>query len=189
MTTKFPTLYQAARSGDEAAKATLLELVRPRLLKFVEKRMGKEALRLTEAEDLTQAALLDLLQRLRRFPEDLSETEFFAYSFQLAKWRLADLFTKPLRDVGESRIPGDTPVHAVETGVVTRDDDRRWTREQIKKLPQSYADVLIAYYADSKGLAEIAQSFDLTQDATKKRLSRGRQLLRDMLRPGADHKE
>ena len=177
----FKEKYALARRGDRKAQEQLVQGLQPRLLRFLERRMGAEARRMTEAEDLAQSTLLDLLERLDRFPEDLGETEFTAFALQLARWRLASLFRTRKSDVGASRAPGDAWVLPADTGIVTREDDRRWMSALISKLPPTLAEVLQAFHFRGESIALIAERMNLSRDAVKQRLSRGRHRLRDLM--------
>ena len=143
--------------------------------------MGAQAKRLTEAEDLAQSALLDLLERMDRFPENLDETEFLSFALQLGRWRLANLFSRTMRDVGSSQAPEAESGGGTGTGIVTREDDRRWTRNLIDALEPMYSAVLRCYHVDAMTIAEIADHLELSKDAVKQRLSRGRRMLRQQM--------
>lgn len=51
----------------------------------------------------------------------------------------------------------------------------------IGRLPESYREPLVLYYREHQSVAEVAETMNLTPDAVKQRLSRGRELLRDAL--------
>ena len=177
----FQQLYEKARQGELNAQESLLSLVQPRLLAFLNRRMGSDARRFTEPEDLAQSALLDLLERIDRFPEDLDETEFIAFALQLGRWRLANIFKRKHHDEGASKIPGSTPAPESQTGIVTREDDKAWTRGLILSLDDMYATVLEAYHVRGLSVAEIAAEFSLSRETVKQRLVRGRNMLRERM--------
>ncbi len=183
MTTEksFKTSYTQAREGNQEAQSILLNGVRDRLIRYIEKRMGLEARRKTEAEDVAQSALLDLLERLERFPKDLSETEFLAYALQLGRWRLANLFRRQRNDVGASQIPSPPAAPHPSTGIVTRDDDRIWTHKLIADLDTLYSSVLNCYHIRLMTVAATANHLNISEAAVKQRLSRGRKLLQDKM--------
>ncbi len=176
--------WSAARAGDEAARARLLESVRQRIGSFLERRMGPAARRLSEVEDLVQNALLDLHRRLERFPADLAEGEFAAYALQIARWRLADLVRRPGPVEGASKGPAEAKAPRERTGVVTREDERRFCREQLDRLPESDRLPLEAFHLRGLTVAEIAAELGLSREAVKQRLVRGRRRLRDHILQG-----
>jgi RNA polymerase sigma factor (sigma-70 family) len=47
------------------------------------------------------------------------------------------------------------------------------------ELPENYREPLILYYREQQSIAEVARQLDLTEDAVKQRLSRGRTMLRE----------
>lgn len=48
-------------------------------------------------------------------------------------------------------------------------------------LPETYREPMVLFYRQGQSIAEVAQSLDLSEDAVKQRLSRGRAVLRDEL--------
>lgn len=51
----------------------------------------------------------------------------------------------------------------------------------LEELPVAYREPLILYYRQDRSVAEVAEALDLTEDAVKQRLARGRAMLRDRL--------
>lgn len=47
----------------------------------------------------------------------------------------------------------------------------------IERIPESYREPLVLYYREQKSIGKVAAALDLTEDAVKQRLSRGRKLL------------
>jgi len=59
--------------------------------------------------------------------------------------------------------------------------------QTLGKLPESYREPLILYYRQGQSAAEVAKALDLTEDAAKQRLSRGRAMLRGELAALVEH--
>ena len=53
--------------------------------------------------------------------------------------------------------------------------------ENLARIPENYREPLILFYRDGQSVAGVARALDLTEDAAKQRLSRGRALLRERL--------
>ena len=177
--TAFHATYAAARAGDAVAVSRLVDGIAERVRAYLAQRSGPTILRHADREDLFQSAVLTLLDRLPRFPADLDETEFLAYALQIARWHLASAAARAPRERGASQIAfEDPPLPTASTGPVTRDDDRRWLRSEIRKLDQKYAVVLMRHYVDGQDVDTIARALGLTSAAVKQRLKRGRDLMR-----------
>lgn len=181
----FADEYRRARAGDGAAFAALVARYQERLHAFVSRRMGAQARRRSEPDDVLQAVVLTLWERLASYPEDLEEDELRAYVLQIAKWRIADLM-KRRREGGESQMPREAPARApTDAGPVTRADERAWTREQIARLEPKYAEVLKRFHVEGESVAQIAHALGLGIDAVKQRLVRGRARLRERMGEGS----
>ncbi len=53
--------------------------------------------------------------------------------------------------------------------------------EALEKIPETYREPLILFYRENQSISEVATTLDLSDDAVKQRLSRGRNLLRDQV--------
>ncbi|HMP77894.1 MAG TPA: sigma-70 family RNA polymerase sigma factor [Pirellulaceae bacterium] len=53
--------------------------------------------------------------------------------------------------------------------------------ESLSKLPEHYREVLVLYYRQGQSIAEVAQTLELSEDAVKQRLHRGREMIRNEL--------
>jgi len=51
--------------------------------------------------------------------------------------------------------------------------------ESLEQIPATYRDPLVLYYREQHSVAQVAAALDLSEDAVKQRLSRGRAMLRD----------
>src|SRR5262249_9316299 len=49
----------------------------------------------------------------------------------------------------------------------------------LAEMPESYREPLVLFYREDRSVAEVAMKLDLTEDAVKQRLSRGRAMLRE----------
>jgi RNA polymerase sigma factor (sigma-70 family) len=53
--------------------------------------------------------------------------------------------------------------------------------QTLAQIPESYREPLILFYREQQSVAEVAAALDLSEDAVKQRLSRGRGMLRDRM--------
>lgn len=67
-------------------------------------------------------------------------------------------------------------------------DDQAATQEEetlvwqsLEAIPESYREPLVLFYRENQSIAEVATALDLTPDAVKQRLSRGRTMLREQV--------
>lgn len=62
--------------------------------------------------------------------------------------------------------------------VVVSQEEETIVWDALEALPENYREPLVLYYRNGESVAEVAQALDITDDAVKQRLSRGRDLLR-----------
>jgi RNA polymerase sigma factor (sigma-70 family) len=75
-----------------------------------------------------------------------------------------------------TELPAAAPGPAEEA--VSREEETLvW--QTLEQIPESYREPLILFYREEQSVAEVAAALDLSEDAVKQRLARGRGMLRD----------
>lgn len=64
-----------------------------------------------------------------------------------------------------------------ESAVTREEEELVW--ESLQEIPETYREPLVLFYRDEHSVAEVALALDLSEDAVKQRLSRGRTMLRE----------
>ena len=134
---------------------------------------------LARSEDLAQDTFLAVWRDLAKMrePEKLR-----AWICTIARNRIQDSYRSQYREpvfkaeqldrVGESPAletqPSDQAVH---------DDDMAMMWRTLEQIPESFREPLILFYRENQSVARVAAALDLTEDAVKQRLARGRKLL------------
>jgi RNA polymerase sigma factor (sigma-70 family) len=136
---------------------------------------------LSQSEDVAQETFLTVWTELR----SLREPE------KLRSWLCGILRNRVRRHVrGDGREPvcGATPLEDAPEPAMTEalPSEQAITREEeeimwraLSRIPESYREPLILFYRQHQSVEQVAQSLDLTEDAAKQRLSRGRKLLQE----------
>src|SRR5450631_2414125 len=79
---------------------------------------------------------------------------------------------EPLENVSESHspepLPGEQTISNEEQAILWR---------SLERIPEIYREPLVLFYREHQSIEAVAQNLDLTEDAVKQRLSRGRKLL------------
>ena len=177
----FRERYRALRAGDrEVLGGLLLEMERP-LRAFLEARMGSELRRFTDPPDVSSEIFLTIVEQVERWPSDLREDEFQAYLFQIAHRRMVDALRRNRRLRGESSFPEPAAGSGGGTGRVTHEDDRAMLHQGIHRLPAIYAQVLKRCIIEGRSVDAAAQDLGVTKECAKKRLTRGRKLLLELI--------
>ncbi len=58
------------------------------------------------------------------------------------------------------------------------DEEQHLVWSALKEIPEGYREVMILYYRESHSIADVASALQITEEAARQRLSRGRHLLR-----------
>lgn len=64
-----------------------------------------------------------------------------------------------------------------ESAISREEEELVW--DSLQEIPETYREPLVLFYRDDQSVAEVARALDLSEDAVKQRLSRGRALLRE----------
>jgi RNA polymerase sigma factor (sigma-70 family) len=136
---------------------------------------------LSRSEDLAQEVFLTAWKELRqlREPEKLR-----AWLCGIARRIAAKTRSREGREpvcvagelVDEHRAPGADPVE--ET--ISREEEAILWRS-LAEIPETYREPLILFYREGQSVERVAEELELTEDAVKQRLSRGRKLLQEQV--------
>ena len=123
-----------------------------------------------DAEDVFQEVFLRYFRHEERFHNDEYRK---AWLIRCTVNRCKSLLASPWR---KRVVPLET---AEEVGV---EDDYREVYSAVLALPGKYRAVIHLHYFEGLSVAEMAQTLDVPEGTIKSQLSRGRALLRDMLK-------
>jgi len=167
-------LMQLVASGDRAAQEALLRRVRRRV-HVVSSAILKHA---EDAEDATQAALIQILRRASSFRGE-SRVESWAT-------RIAVREAVRLSQERRLRAARTLPEGAVELvsalGVELASEIPRHIREYLNDLPQALRNALVLRHVLGYTVAEMAELLETSQNTIKDRLTRARAEIRRMIR-------
>jgi RNA polymerase sigma-70 factor (ECF subfamily) len=141
----------------------------------------------TDAEDITQDVLLQVVRKLPTFRGDAAfPTWLHRVTVNTALSHRRRQATR--QDHIRSATGGDQPLEVAGAelppeGVVQSAETKRLLAQAIEQLPEAYRVVFVL--ADVEGLpnAEIADRLEMTLPAVKSRLHRARAMLRETLEP------
>src|SRR5882757_8143513 len=83
---------------------------------------------------------------------------------------------EPLENVSES--PSPEPLPAEQT-ISNEEQAILW--RSLERIPEIYREPLVLFYREHQSIEAVAQNLELTEDAVKQRLSRGRKLLHEQV--------
>ena len=81
-----------------------------------------------------------------------------------------------LDEISESHSPEPLPI---EQTISNEEQAILW--RSLERIPEIYREPLVLFYREHQSIEAVAQSLDLTEDAVKQRLSRGRKLLHEQV--------
>ena len=182
-------LVAALRAGDEGAYAQLMREQGGRMLAVARRFMRSDDL----AQDAVQDAFLQAFRNIDRFKEGAKlSTWLHRITVNACLMKLRSARRRPEVAI-EDLLPSYQddghrlePVGAwTETGPEAAEsrETRELVRQAIDRLPDGYRDVLMARDIEQLDTAEAAEALGLSLSATKTRLHRARQALRELLDP------
>lgn len=183
------TLLEQLRKGDEAAYEQLVRANTGRLLAVARRLLPTEE----DARDVVQEAFLSAFRSLPRFAGGSKlSTWLHRIVVNAALMRLRTRRRHPEESL-DTLLPSflEDGHHAeLFSGwsepadrALERAEVRALVREQIERLPETYRTVLVLRDIEGMETEAVAAALDLTPNAVKMRLHRGRQALRTLLAP------
>jgi RNA polymerase sigma factor (sigma-70 family) len=170
-------LVAACLAGDREAFGRIVERYQRLLCSLAYCATG----RLTESEDLAQEAFVEAWRRLHtlREPEKLRSWLCGILRFKISRLHRSEV-REPVRkaeilEVAEEMPSGEEPA----ANVAMDNEEQAILWSALERVPELYREPLVLYYRENRSVEHVAAALDLTEDAVKQRLARGRKLLQE----------
>src|ERR1039458_1261178 len=138
---------------------------------------------LSQSEDLAQESFITAWKQLAdlREPEKLRSwlcriSRNLTYDALRQQGREPSHRAESLEEISESPAPGPLPLEHL----ISREEEAILWRS-IERIPEIYREPLVLFYREHQSIESVAQNLELSQDAVKQRLSRGRKLLHEQV--------
>lgn len=136
---------------------------------------------LSESEDLAQEAFVDAWRQLHtlREPEKLRPWLCGILRFKAGRRRRAD-GQEPVRQAEGIEAAEEIPSEDETAPILAMDKEEQailW--KALERVPQLYREPLVLFYREHRSIEHVAAALDLTEDAVKQRLARGRKILQE----------
>lgn len=136
---------------------------------------------LGESEDLAQETFITAWKHLRHLRE---ATKLRAWLCGIARNRIRNFLRREGRQPAHKAEPIDVEHNSAareplpaEQAISKEEAQILW--RSLERLPETYREPLILFYREGESVERVASELELSEDAVKQRLSRGRKLLAD----------
>jgi len=170
-------LVATCLAGDREAFGRIVERYQRLLCSLAYSATGS----LSESEDLAQEAFVDAWRQLAtlREPEKLRPWLCGILRYKISRLRRSD-GREPVRQAealeqAEEMPSGDEP--AIDLAMDKEEQALLWSA--LERVPELYREPLVLYYREHQSIEHVAVALDLTEDAVKQRLARGRKILQE----------
>jgi len=172
-------LIQQSRNGDESAYGQMVERYQSLVCSVAYSRCGD----LGMSEDLAQEAFIQAWKKLA----DLSDAnKFQSWICTIVRNLASRSREKSNRNVatGAARLdavvePASAGKEPIERVISAEQEQLVW--QAIEDIPENYREPMVLFYREEQSVARVAAALDISQDAVKQRLSRGRKFLQEQL--------
>lgn len=180
-------LMLRAKQGDSAAFASLVEKYKKPVINLAWRTLGDQ----TEAEDLAQNAFVQAWKSAHRYrPTAKFSTWLFTITRNLSLNEIRRRMRHPAESLDQTFEASENPVHQVESRNVTSPPDQLLrselearVEEAIRDLPENQRTALLLCREEELSYEEIAAVLGCTLSATKSLIHRGRETIKQRLKP------
>ena len=170
-------LVAASLAGDREAFGRIVERYQRLLCSLAYSATGC----LSASEDLAQEAFLDAWRQLStlREPEKLRPWLCGILRHKVCRLRRSDV-QEPVRQAGGLELAEEVPSGDPSSQDLAMDKEEQailWTA--LARVPELYREPLVLYYREHRSVEHVAVALELTEDAVKQRLARGRKILQE----------
>ncbi len=172
-------LVAATLAGDRQAYGRIVERYQRLLCSLAFSATGTIA----QSEDIAQETFTDAWRQLAqlREPEKLRPWLCGILRFKVSRLRRAD-GREPVRradPIDEAAEVPSTDVAVPDQAVQREEQALMWSA--LERVPEIYREPLVLYYREHRSVEHVAVALDLTEDAVKQRLARGRKILQEQV--------
>jgi RNA polymerase sigma factor (sigma-70 family) len=136
---------------------------------------------LTQSEDLAQETFITAWKQLAHLREPTKLRYWLCgiarnliNNFLRTQGREPSHRAEALEDIAEQRSPEPLPA---ERAISREEADILW--RALERIPETYREPLVLFYREHQSVEAVAQALELTEDAVRQRLTRGRKLLQE----------
>jgi RNA polymerase sigma factor (sigma-70 family) len=172
-------LVAASLEGDRQAFGKIVTRYQRLLCSLAYSSLGN----LGESEDVAQEAFVEAWNKLGtlREPQKLKAWLCGILRFKISHHHRKEAH-QPLRHAGElDDADGlESSNETIEDAVMKQEEqDLLW--QALEAVPETYRETLILFYREHRSIEHVANELDLSEDAVKQRLSRGRKLVQEKM--------
>lgn len=168
------TLVKASRAGDTGAFGRIVAMYQRLVCSVAYSQTGD----VQQSEDIAQETFVAAWQRLADLREPGS---IAAWLCGIARNKSRTAFRRQQRDPLAGAAPldleHDSPL-GVEPVSLNETDRLALVWETLSGIPEEYREPLVLFYREGQSVREVALAMELSEDAVKQRLSRGRKMLK-----------
>lgn len=170
-------LVAASLAGDRGAYGRIVERYQGLICSLAYSATGS----LSGSEDLAQEVFFDAWRQLHslREPEKLRPWLCGILRFKVGRLRRADR-REPVSQAGGIELAEEIPSSEEPAADLAMDNEEQailW--RALERVPELYREPLVLYYREHRSVEHVAAALDLTEDAVKQRLARGRKILQE----------
>ncbi len=173
------SLVIASLKGDQEAYGKIVTRYQRLLCSLAYASIGN----LAASEDVAQEAFIEgwkMLGNLKE-PEKLKSWLCGILRFKLSHYRRKEA-RQPIRNAEELDEAACEESQAKPTEEVTmKEEEQALLWDTLEKVPETYREPLVLYYREHRSIEHVASELDLSEDAVKQRLSRGRKMLQERM--------
>ncbi len=171
-------LWQQSRDGDRDAFGRIVERYRSLICSLAYSACGN----LSRSEDLAQETFVAAWQKLGELREP---AKLRAWLCGIVRNLAANAARRELRRGGPAEsldaVAEAPSLDADPSAQAVSEEEAQLLWRSLAGLPETYREPMVLFYRQGQSVAEVADALELSEDAVKQRLSRGRALLRDEL--------
>jgi RNA polymerase sigma factor (sigma-70 family) len=165
-------LVQAVRRGDKRAFVEIVTRHQAMVCGIAMGILGDFA----ASEDAAQESFLTAW---RKFHELREPSRLRSWLAQIARNAALGHLRRKRGHESLDEVPAMADESPLPDEVAANDEEAELVRRSLARLPETYRLPLVLYYREGKSVRAVAETLDISEDAVKQRLARGREMLRE----------